>query len=473
MLKQRMLATAVMAGLGVGVWSAGAMADWPTNRGNAQRTGNVDNQPGPKTAKVLWVYESSEHFIASPVAGEKAIVVSGLGSFNTAAIYALAMDPAARQRVVWKKGPPALKQAVVCSPAIVDGKMVFGDGMHQTDGGTLHCVKADSGLPLWQYPVPGTLVHLEGSPAVANGKVYISGGAAGVICVDMNRITLDGQEMDLAQAAAQIDQKWKELSERYEQDKKKDPDFAIPPSEDALPKPMPKLVWQFGQEKLHVDSSVSVVGDRVLVGSAFLDEEKLGDRAVYCLDANSGALKWKTPVQWNPWGGPTVAGDTIIVGCSSIRFDPKLIPGAKGQVVAMDLNSGQIKWKQDLEGGVVCSVAVAEDTAVFTATDGRVRGLSIKDGQEKWSYDAQAPFFAGPAVAGGVAYAGDLKGVIHAVSLKDGQGLWKLDLGSDPAVQAPGMVYGSPIVHGGRVYVGTCNLETGQQRTAVVCIGEQ
>jgi hypothetical protein len=37
------------------------------------------------------------------------------------------------------------------------------------------------------------------------------------------------------------------------------------------------------------------------------------------------------------------------------------------------------------------------------------------------------------------------------------------------------MVYGSPIVDGGRLYVATCNVEgdNSRQATAVVCIGER
>ena len=52
--------------------------------------------------------------------------------------------------------------------------------------------------------------------------------------------------------------------------------------------------------------------------------------------------------------------------------------------------------------------------------------------------------FAPPAVVGGVVYAGDLNGVVHAIDLADGAGKWKLDLATDPAVKAPGMIYGGP-----------------------------
>jgi hypothetical protein len=46
---------------------------------------------------------------------------------------------------------------------------------------------------------------------------------------------------------------------------------------------------------------------------------------------------------------------------------------------------------------------------------------------------------------------------------------------ADRAVQAPGMIYGGPVVHGGKVYVATCNLEgpLARQPTVVVCIGAE
>jgi outer membrane protein assembly factor BamB len=249
---------------------------------------------------VLWVHEASEHFIASPVATEQALFVSALGTFNTAAFYSLSVDPAAAQRVQWKKGPPALRQAMVCAPAIVGDKLIFGDGMHQTDGATLRCLSL-SGRPIWQLPVGGTLVHLEGAPTIANGRVYIGGGSAGILCVDMNVVTLDGNETDLATAQQAVEKKWGELQAAYEKDKQKDADFAIPPSDDSLPKPAPKLVWQVGQDKMHVDSALAVVGDNVLASSAGLDVEQVGDRALYCLDAATG-LAHAAAAQ--PLGGP-------------------------------------------------------------------------------------------------------------------------------------------------------------------------
>jgi len=452
-----------------------ASEPWSTYRGNLQRTGNSDGVAGPAAPKVQWVHRSQEHFIAAPVPVGDRVYVSGLGAFNVSTFAALAADPKATQRAVWSKTTPYLKLPTVSSPAVADGKLVFGDGMHQTDGATLHCLRAEKGLPLWQLPVPGKLVHLEGSPTVADGRVYVGGGAAGVICVDLNRVTLDGKEMDLATIQKTLEKRWAELLAKYEEDKKKDPDFAVLPSEDQLPKPAPAKLWQQGQDKWHVDAPVAVTGDSVLVASAYLDEEKVGERALVCLDAKTGEIRWKAPVQFNPWGGPSVQGDLVVVGGSSIRYDPKLLKGAKGEVAAFDLKTGKEKWRKEVPGGVVSCVALGDGLATATATDGKVRAFNLADGERRWIYDAKMPLFAPVAVVAGTVYAGDLRGVVHAINAGDGKPKWTLDLGSHADVKAPGMIYGGPVLHGGRLFVATCNLEGpfARRPTVVVCIGEK
>src|SRR5579872_937867 len=125
---------------------ASARGDWLTHRGNPQRTGAADDQPGPKSPKVLWIHKTREHYVAAPVPGGKEVYVSSLGAFNTSRFDALAVDPAAPKRIAWSKMAPLLKLPMVSAPALSEGKLVFGDGMHQTDGAILHCIEADGGL---------------------------------------------------------------------------------------------------------------------------------------------------------------------------------------------------------------------------------------------------------------------------------------------------------------------------------------
>jgi outer membrane protein assembly factor BamB len=104
-----------------------------------------------------------------------------------------------------------------------------------------------------------------------------------------------------------------------------------------------------------------------------------------------------------------MVGPYVLVGCS-IRLDPKAVDGARGEVVAVELDTGKVKWRKDVPGGVLSSVAVKEGLAIFTATDGKLRAWDTCTGVEKWSCDAKAPFFARAAVTGKTVYTADLKG---------------------------------------------------------------
>jgi outer membrane protein assembly factor BamB len=448
-------------------------AEWSSHRGGPSRTGNVDGGKGPAQPKVLWVHRSKEQFIAPLCASGNRVFSVVMGAFNSGGLRAFDAGGDGKAPV-WIKNAPSIRLPTVGTPVVAGGRIVFGEGMHQTDGSSLHCLKAADGRPVWRLDVAGDLVHIEASPTIAGDKIIVGGGSAGVICVDQSKVTLNGKEMSLAEADGQVEKLWKEMVDKYEVEKKKDPDFAIPPNEAALPKPAPKILWQKGKGAWHVDAPVLVAGDKVLVTSAYLDKERLGERAVFCLNLADGSEAWKAPLQFNAWAGATLAGDRVIVPCSTIRYDPKELPMAKGEVVAFKLSDGGGLWRKDTSGAVLATAAVAGDVAILCDTNGQIVALDVKSGQPKWSSKVGHPFFAGPAVAGDLIYAADIEGMIHAVGLADGKPRWKLDLGGDSAVKAPGMVYGSPIVHGGRLYVGTCNLEgkaVGGE-TVIVCIGE-
>ena len=422
---------------------------------------------------MLWVDKSTQHYLAAPVPSSDVLLVSSLAGLNTSAFRAVSLNSTAPDRTKWAKAASYLKLPTVCAPAVAGNLVVFGDGMHQTSGAVLHGLRLDRGTPLWQYPLPGELVHLEGSPTIVEGRVIIGGGNGGVICVDPARLELDGKESDAAGIQAILDARWKEMLAKYEVEKKTDPDFAIRPTEESLPNPKPRLVWQAGAGKWHVDAPVAVAGDRVLVATAYLDAEKTGERALCCLKLSDGSLIWKAPLKLNSAGGPTVVGDLVLIAGSSIRLEPRDIPGAQGEVTAVSLADGSVKWRKGVPAGIVSSIAVQNGLAITTATDGCVRAWDIATGQERWKSDPAAPFFASPAVTGNVVYVADLKGLVQALSLTDGKPIWKLNLATDPQVQAPGMVYGGPVITGGRLYVATCNVDSATKSvTAIVCVGD-
>jgi outer membrane protein assembly factor BamB len=449
---------------------------WSTHRGNAQRTGS-DGGPGPQRPTIRWVCRLPDQFIAPLLPGKKAIFASSIGAFNTPGLRALSLEASPDKRIIWTKGVPLLRQPLACAPVLLTEPvemLILGDGFHSDESSALRCIRAADGFPVWHLPVPGKLVHFEGTPTIAEGRLYVGGGNAGLVCLDPNHVTFEGTELDLQKVQAALDQRWKELLVKYEGEKKKDPQFAVPPSEGSLPRATPQRIWQAGADRWHVDAPVAVIADRVLAASAYLDEEKTGERALVCLRSDDGSVLWKTPLKFNPWAGPTV-GPYVLVGCSSVRLDPKAVDGASGEVVAVELDTGKVKWRKEVPGGVLSSVVVKAGTALFTATDGTVRAWDTFSGAEKWSYDAKAPFFAGVSVSKDTVYAADLRGVIHALNLADGKKLWGLDLASDLAIKSLGRVYGSPVVHRGCLYLATSSVgETGEApANVIVCIGDK
>jgi outer membrane protein assembly factor BamB len=446
-------------------------ADWPTYRGDARRSGG-DGKPGPATPKILWSHSTKEHFIAAPVATADRLYVSGLGFANSPSFYALDTAPEAKARVAWVKSVPVLTLPTVSSPAIVGDSLLFGEGMHQTNGASVYALNRTTGTPLWEYRIEGNLVHLEGAPTVANGKVYLGGGAAGVVCLDPGKLTLDGKVQTPEAIAKAIEAKRAELQKKFEDAKKKDP-FAVPPTDRDLPRATPALGWQAGKERWHVDAPVAVVGDRVLVASAFLDKEKVGSRALYCLDAKTGKEMWMNPLPINPWGGPSVEGDTVVVTGSSIAYDPEALKGAKGFVAAFDLASGKPRWKKDLPAAALACASLTKDAVIVPCSDGKVRAYTLAKGAIRWTADVAAPVFAPAALSDDTAYVADLAGVVHALHLKSGTSRWKLDVGGE--LKTPGMFYAGPVLRDGRLYVATCNLvgKSAGKPTVIVCIGSK
>src|SRR5262249_13172914 len=153
---------------------------------------------------------------------------------------------------------------------------------------------------------------------------YIGGGSAGVMCFEIDKATLAGKTYDLPSSQKRMAEIMKELQAKYEIDKKTDP-FAAPPTEDKLPTVELKRFWQQGKDKWHVDAPINVIGDKVLACSAYLDKEQVGDRSLFCLDAKSGDVLWKAPLKLNPWGGPSVAGDVVVVSGSTIGYDVNVL----------------------------------------------------------------------------------------------------------------------------------------------------
>jgi outer membrane protein assembly factor BamB len=107
-----------------------------------------------------------------------------------------------------------------------------------------------------------------------------------------------------------------------------------------------------------------------------------------------------------------------------------LAGGGKGELLALDLASGQLRWKTTLSSTVTGQLLAVADTVVACTGDGRIHGLAIADGSRKWLYIRNLPSLSlrgsgGMVARDGVLYAGFPGGKLVALNPANGAQLWE------------------------------------------------
>jgi outer membrane protein assembly factor BamB len=279
---------------------------------------------------------------------------------------------------------------VYCTPTLANGKVYCGEGLHENKGCRLFCVNAKDATDAWNPPFK-TASHTEGAPAVANGKVYFTGGEDGLYCADAN-------------TGAKL--------------------------------------WQFpgGKEKrIHIDGAPAVADGRVFVGSG------LYSYVAVALDANTGEEKWRTDLKLRSFGPPTVSGGKVFyaVGTGNMAFDTYKYDeegearekDAAGAVVCLDATSGKEEWRFELPKSVHTGLALDAYSAYVGCRDGYVYALDRKSGKLRWKTEVGAgqPVLSCPAVAqsGGqpvAVYAVAAVGLMVCLNPQTGEVVWQKQL---------------------------------------------
>jgi eukaryotic-like serine/threonine-protein kinase len=303
---------------------------------------------------------------------------------------------------------------------------------------TIYALDAETGNEVWRYQT--SFFGSSYSPIVADGTVYISNS-------DENLYALDSET-------------GKELWRFSIQD----PSLPWAVFDDplvvggvvyvgctreafyALDSKTGKVIWRF-QASGWVDSGAALADGTLYFGSRSLDWR---DKTyVYAVDSQTGQEKWKVQVELDGvTDTPAVAEGLVFV------------PTWREGLYALDAVSGQQKWQYGAGSAILRSPAVAYST-VYVSKDGNLIALDNGSGQERWAFKTgSSGTVTPPIIAGDVVYflstdigffipfvtKPNAGGFLYAVNAHTGQELWKH--------KVKGWLMDSPIVSNGVVYYG-------------------
>lgn len=338
---------------------------WPTFRGDANRTGNVDGLPGPKNGTLFWDFRAEERktvqFFSSPaVVGNRLYIGAATGAVFSVGGTTYCIDTDTKE-VVWKHDSDI---AIASSPAVVAGRVYIGEGFHEDSGCQLRCLDAQTGDPIWSFT---TASHVESTPYITKGRLYFTAGADGVYCID----ALAGEQ-----------------------------------------------IWHF--PAVHADMSPLVKDGKVFFGTGY------GDYRVYAVDADTGKEIWSEPMPYSVWGNPSSHQNLVYFGLGTGNFSVSA-PIPKGKVVALNMDNGDIAWEHEAGDAVLTAIVVHDDYVTFGSRDGHVYIRHAKNGEEHCTTYLGSPVVSSPAVTEDTVYAATESGMIYSLNITNGDILWEFN----------------------------------------------
>jgi outer membrane protein assembly factor BamB len=206
-----------------------------------------------------------------------------------------------------------------------------------------------------------------------------------------------------------------------------------------------KKLWTF-ETFGEIHAGANFFKDDILIGSH--------DSTLYRLTPD-GKKVWEFKIDGPVNGSAAIAGDrTFLAGCDSILH-------------VVDLNSGKSVGGVELGGQAAATAAVGDDLVVVGTMTNQVAGIDWKNLKKVWEFEPKRrsqPFYASAALTEKLVVTGSRDKKVYALDRATGQERWSFI--------TEGMVDGSPVVVGNKVYAG-CLSSTGEFYVLDLASGKQ
>lgn len=227
-------------------------------------------------------------------------------------------------------------------------------------------------------------------------------------------------------------------------------------------------VWRFQCEE-EVRSSPIVAGERLFIGSY--------DHNLYCLEARTGAFRWKYATGGGIPGTPSVYNQLVVIGSEDrvvyaidahtgrlewsfptqgrlrssprVAYDHVFIGSDDGHVYAINALRGWLLWKTQVGSPVRSSAAVSEKTVIIGSEDAALYALDLLTGEIRWRVRTNAGVVSSPALGRDRVVVGSLDWTVYGIDPASGWVVWRFRTGD--------MVISSPAIVEERAYIGSAD----------------
>jgi outer membrane protein assembly factor BamB len=161
------------------------------------------------------------------------------------------------------------------------------------------------------------------------------------------------------------------------------------------------------------------------------------DHHVYALNAQSGALEWKS----DDLGGSVVGSPTL--GADNLLY----VGTFNSEMLAIQAESGKIAWRASTSGWVWGAPVLNEGVLYFGDLKNTFYAMNAGDHSVRWSYLADGPIAETPLLLADKLYFTTLKGSLISLDL-NGNVLWTKTIGGKiyaPVVGADDLLLVAPV----------------------------
>jgi outer membrane protein assembly factor BamB len=175
------------------------------------------------------------------------------------------------------------------------------------------------------------------------------------------------------------------------------------------------------------------------------------DGTLFAVDTKRVKTRWAFRAGRCTAASPALDNHTVYMSflnrppCNATRS------GLDGQVVALDADTGKVRWRQRI-GPTESSPLVVDGLVYVGDWNGRVYALDGRSGRVRWSYSTGDKVKDAVAYSGGRVYVGSYDHHVYALTARTGKLVWRAS--AQQRLGTQGRFYSTPAVAYGRVYIG-------------------